>query len=85
MRNNYASLPLWLHEGLAEYYSTFEVAKDEARIGLPVADARRSGCGSHPLIPLATLFTVNERSAGVQRGLPPRRVLRRVLGPRSTT
>ena len=61
MHNNYAALPLWLHEGLAEYYSTFQVARDEARIGLPVP-AHVLWLRQHTLIPLATLFAVDERS-----------------------
>ncbi|HKI06630.1 MAG TPA: DUF1570 domain-containing protein [Thermoanaerobaculia bacterium] len=61
LRNNYASLPLWLHEGLAEYYSTFEVAKDEARIGLPIAEYVQ-WLRKNPLIPLSGLFAVDEHS-----------------------
>jgi tetratricopeptide (TPR) repeat protein len=61
LRNNYASLPLWLHEGLAEYYSTFAVGKDEARIGLPVQQ-HVDWLRQHPLIPLAALLAVDERS-----------------------
>jgi cytochrome c-type biogenesis protein CcmH/NrfG len=36
LANNYPDLPLWLNEGLAEYYSTFEVAGSDAKIGLPI-------------------------------------------------
>ncbi len=61
MHNNYATLPLWLHEGLAEYYSTFQVGKDEARIGLPVPE-HLLWLRQNSLIPLATLFKVDERS-----------------------
>lgn len=61
MHNNYAALPLWLHEGLAEYYSTFQVGKNEARIGLPVPE-HILWLRQHSLIPLATLFAVDERS-----------------------
>jgi len=61
MRNNYASLPLWLHEGLAEYYSTFQVGKDEARVGLPIRE-HVLWLRQHPLIPLTTLFAVDEHS-----------------------
>ena len=61
LRNNYADLPLWLHEGLAEYYSTFEVGRDEARIGLPIA-AHVEWLRTHSLIPLSNLLAVDERS-----------------------
>ena len=59
MRNNYASLPLWFHEGLAEYYSTFEVGKDAARIGLPVPE-HIQWLRKNPPMPLASLFAVDE-------------------------
>ena len=55
-RNNYGDLPLWLHEGLAEYYSTFKVTKDEAQIGLPIAE-HVLWLRQNPWIPLAQLFT----------------------------
>jgi tetratricopeptide (TPR) repeat protein len=61
MRNNYSSLPLWLHEGLAEYYSTFEVGKNEALVGLPIRE-HVLWLRQHPLIPLTTLFAVDEHS-----------------------
>jgi tetratricopeptide (TPR) repeat protein len=61
MHNNYAVLPVWLHEGLAEYYSTFLVARNEARIGLPIPE-HVLWLRQHSLIPLATLFAVDERS-----------------------
>ena len=61
MHNHYAALPLWLNEGLAEYYSTFQVGKDEAQVGLPIPE-HVLWLRQHSLIPLATLFAVNERS-----------------------
>jgi tetratricopeptide (TPR) repeat protein len=61
MRNNYANLPLWLHEGIAEYYSTFKVGPDEVRIGLPVPE-HLAWLRRHNLIPLTTLFAVDESS-----------------------
>ena len=61
MHNSSAVLPLWLHEGMAEYYSTFEVGKDGARIGLPVA-MHVKWLRHHTAIPLAALFAVDEHS-----------------------
>jgi Flp pilus assembly protein TadD len=61
LRNNAATLPLWLHEGLAEYYSTFEAGKGEARVGLPPA-GHAKWLRQHELIPLTTIFAVDERS-----------------------
>ncbi|HSS49886.1 MAG TPA: tetratricopeptide repeat protein [Thermoanaerobaculia bacterium] len=60
-RNNYGDLPVWLHEGLAEYYSTFEVTKSEARIGLPIREHLR-WLRKHSWIPLAQLFAVDQTS-----------------------
>jgi tetratricopeptide (TPR) repeat protein len=61
LRNNYASLPLWLNEGLAEYHSTFDVGKNEVRIGLPVAE-HVQWLRKNPLVPVASLFAVDEHS-----------------------
>jgi tetratricopeptide (TPR) repeat protein len=61
LRNNYASLPLWFHEGLAEYYSTFEVGKDTALIGLPIKE-HVTWLRQNPMPPLASLFAVDEHS-----------------------
>jgi tetratricopeptide (TPR) repeat protein len=61
MNNNYTALPLWLHEGLAEYYSTFQVSSQEAEIGQPVT-AHVLWLRQHEAIPLATLFAVHEHS-----------------------
>jgi tetratricopeptide (TPR) repeat protein len=60
-KNNYGDLPLWLHEGLAEYYSTFQVTRDEARIGLPIAE-HVLWLRKNPWIPLAQLFAVEQNS-----------------------
>lgn len=61
LRNNYASLPLWFHEGLAEYYSTFKVGKDEALVGLPIPE-HILWLRQNPLISLESLFAVDENS-----------------------
>jgi tetratricopeptide (TPR) repeat protein len=61
LRNNVATLPLWLHEGLAEYYSTLEVNQGEARLGLAPAQ-HVQWLRQHSLIPLATIFAVDEHS-----------------------
>ena len=60
-RNNYGDLPAWLQEGLAEYYSTFQVTKDEARIGLPIEPHVR-WLRQNPWIPLAQLFAIDQAS-----------------------
>lgn len=37
VNNNLPAAPLWLNEGLAEYYSTFASDEDKTKIGVPVA------------------------------------------------
>ncbi|HEY2291591.1 MAG TPA: tetratricopeptide repeat protein [Thermoanaerobaculia bacterium] len=61
LHNNFVALPLWLNEGLAEYYSTFQSDRNEARIGQPVRE-HVYWLRQHPFIPLATLFAVTEKS-----------------------
>jgi tetratricopeptide (TPR) repeat protein len=62
-KNNSRRAPIWFSEGLAEYYSTFEVADDGKRIllGKPVANHVYL-LRDRPLLPLATLFAVDHRS-----------------------
>jgi Flp pilus assembly protein TadD len=61
MHNNLAALPLWMNEGLAEYYSTFQADRNEARIGLPVPE-HVFWLRQHTFIPFATLFAVDEHA-----------------------
>ena len=67
LRNNYADLPLWLNEGLSEYYSTFRVGEAEAWIGTAVREhvlwLRRN-----PLIPLHKLFAMDQSSPDYNEG-----------------
>ncbi|HEV7508522.1 MAG TPA: DUF1570 domain-containing protein [Thermoanaerobaculia bacterium] len=60
-RNNYGDLPAWLHEGLSEYYSTFQMTKSEAHLGLPIEEHLR-WLRKHTWIPLAQLLTVDQTS-----------------------
>jgi tetratricopeptide (TPR) repeat protein len=62
--NNYARLaPLWLAEGLAEYYSTARLSGDRKRmtLGRPVRH-RAQALRSHTLLPLDELFAVDQQS-----------------------
>lgn len=61
LHNNFETLPLWLNEGLAEYYSTFQSDRNEARIGQPVRE-HVFWLRQHTFIPLPTLFAVTEKS-----------------------
>ena len=61
IRNTIPGLPLWLDEGLAEYYSTFTVRGDQVTIGWPIPDhvlALRRG----PLVPIEQHFAVDHDS-----------------------
>ena len=54
-------LPLWLEEGLAELYQTFDVTRGSARIGLPVS-RHLVLLNSSPILPLEELFAVDHTS-----------------------
>jgi tetratricopeptide (TPR) repeat protein len=53
--------PLWLKEGLAEVYSTFDVKKQEVKLGLPIA-SHVYLLRENKFIPLADLFNVGHDS-----------------------
>lgn len=63
LRNNYPGLPLWLHEGLAQLYSTF----GEGRIGRPIED-HASWVQSNPLLPVSELFALDVHSKDYHEG-----------------
>jgi len=59
LRHNDRIWPLWVKEGMAEIYSTFEVTGSEsARIGKPIERHIRMLAGK-PMMPLVQLFAVN--------------------------
>jgi len=51
------ALPLWLNEGLADFYSTFEVSGQRVTLGASV-EGRLQILRSHALLPLESLFRV---------------------------
>jgi tetratricopeptide (TPR) repeat protein len=55
VRNTVSNLPLWLSEGLADYYSTFRTSGDVVSIGVPIRQHVR-WIRQKPLIPLAEVF-----------------------------
>jgi tetratricopeptide (TPR) repeat protein len=61
MHANHPSLPLWLDEGLAEFYSTFDVIDGAARIGYPVG-RHLSWLRQHPMLPISSLIEVDHAS-----------------------
>lgn len=67
LRNNYPGLPLWLHEGLAQLYSTFDTKGAEARIGRPIAEHAR-WLQSNPLLPVSELFAMDAGSRDYHEG-----------------
>ena len=60
-RRNDRIWPLWLKEGMAEVYSTFETTGYNARIGDPIGHHLRL-LAQQPLMPLAELFAVTHDS-----------------------
>lgn len=64
---NYSSVPLWLNEGMAEFYSTFQSGETTADIGRAIPDhilmLRQS-----PLIPLSQLFAMDSSSKDYNEG-----------------
>jgi tetratricopeptide (TPR) repeat protein len=67
LRNNYAHLPLWLDEGLAEYYGTFQLVDREMRVGLPIFD-HINWLRANSLIPLQQLLAVDHNSKDYHEG-----------------
>ncbi|HWN43288.1 MAG TPA: hypothetical protein VNW71_13765, partial [Thermoanaerobaculia bacterium] len=67
LRNNYPGLPLWLHEGMAQLYSTFDTNGAEARIGRPIEDHAR-WLRSNPLLPVSELFALDAHSRDYHKG-----------------
>jgi hypothetical protein len=59
LNNNLKELPLWLNEGLAEYYSTFEADDKKANIGRPLQH-HLAFLRSNPTMPLDRLFAASE-------------------------
>ncbi|MGA7768587.1 MAG: hypothetical protein WCA27_20485 [Candidatus Sulfotelmatobacter sp.] len=54
-------MPLWLNEGLAEFYQTTEIHEKDVSLGEPSAENIQL-LRQNRLLPFATLFTVDEKS-----------------------
>ncbi|MGA2245181.1 MAG: DUF1570 domain-containing protein [Verrucomicrobiota bacterium] len=61
-RRNDSVWPLWLKEGMAEMYSTFETSGRDAQIGVPIPHHLRLLAGQ-PMMPLNELFSVQADSS----------------------
>jgi tetratricopeptide (TPR) repeat protein len=67
VQNTTAGMPLWLNEGLAEFYSTFRSAETTVQIGRPVAE-HVLWLRGQSLIPLQELFTTTISSRDYNEG-----------------
>jgi tetratricopeptide (TPR) repeat protein len=64
VRNNFRNAPLWFNEGLAEYYSTFEIGDGNRKVKLGRAiNYRVRTLRERDPLPLNVLFAVDEKSA----------------------
>jgi tetratricopeptide (TPR) repeat protein len=63
VRNSFGKAPLWFNEGLAEYYSTFEISDGNKKVtlGKPVT-VRVRALVEREFIPLESLLNVDENS-----------------------
>jgi tetratricopeptide (TPR) repeat protein len=74
LRSVFPDAPLWLHEGLAEYYSTLRITGERsALIGYPVAAHHRTL--QQRAMPLTQLFAATDRSAEYTGETDARRLL----------
>ena len=62
LKINHPRVPLWLNEGLAEFYAHTRIAEDGIAVGLP-SQAHVSRLRSEKLLPLRTLFAVDRTSS----------------------
>ena len=65
--NTFGHLPLWLEEGMAEYFSTFTGDRNTLTLGLPHAD-HIAWLRANPSIPLAQLFAIDSESSEYDEG-----------------
>ncbi|MDQ1525010.1 MAG: hypothetical protein QOE47_2934 [Pyrinomonadaceae bacterium] len=67
VRNNYAGAPVWFNEGLAQYYSEFELSEDRRRVRLGRELTHRlDALARGELLPLRTLLAADASSAHYQ-------------------
>lgn len=63
LRQNMARVPTWLHEGMAEYFSTFDIDESGTKVKIGIPAARRvAELKKREFLPLDKLFAVNGRS-----------------------
>jgi tetratricopeptide (TPR) repeat protein len=67
VRNNYAGAPVWFNEGLAQYYSEFELSPDRRRVRLGGELTHRlDSLARGGLLPLKTLLSADAASEHYQ-------------------
>ncbi|HEX7153675.1 MAG TPA: DUF1499 domain-containing protein [Thermoanaerobaculia bacterium] len=67
LSNTIAELPLWFHEGFAEYYSTFDTKGNQVSLGKPIEE-HVLWLRDQTLIPLEQLFAIDARSKDYNEG-----------------
>lgn len=67
VNNTVPNVPLWLGEGIAEYYSTFRSSGEEVHIGRPVPE-HVNWLRREQLIPLRDLFSMDRHSPDYNEG-----------------
>jgi hypothetical protein len=68
LHNNYAHLPLWLDEGLAEFYGALHMVDGEELVGDPVVEHIR-WLRENQIIPLRQLFALDQHSKDYHEGV----------------
>jgi tetratricopeptide (TPR) repeat protein len=61
LKDNVPGVPLWLNEGLAEFYGSMQFSGGEALLGAPLAHYIQL-LRSQEMLPLATLFSIGSNS-----------------------
>ena len=80
MRNASEWMPLWLNEGLAEFYQNSDIQDKEVLLG-QASPEDILYLRQNRLLPLATLFKVDYSSPYYHQEQKASRLLRGVLGP----
>jgi len=63
----FPGMPLWLSEGLAEYYSTLQILGDQITVARPI-DQHVAWLREHPLMPLEDLLGMTREDDGYSEG-----------------
>jgi len=74
LRGLFADAPVWFNEGLAEYYSTFQVTADGRRAYIGRAVAEHVNLLARRRLPLARFFAINRTSEEYTRNITERDV-----------